>query len=175
MGRKGLSALLLVTVLTVGLAAGCTSGENNGQSLSGGAPDFLLPSVDGSMVRLSDHSGKVIIVDFWATWCPPCEEMIPVLSKLHREFSEKGLVVLGVAMDREGLGVLGTFVHEKMIPYKVLMGDDKVTRSFGGVSSIPTLFIIDREGRLVRKLMGYHTFGQLKDQISRYLEQPAES
>jgi glutathione peroxidase-family protein len=100
--------------------------------------------------------------------------MIPVLSKLHREYSDKGLVVLGVSMDRDGLAVLGTFVHEKMIPYKVLLGNDKVNRSFGGISTIPTLFIVDREGRLVRKLLGYHSFRQLKDQISKYLEQSAD-
>jgi thiol-disulfide isomerase/thioredoxin len=165
-GRKALFSLIL---LLAALAVGCTSGES-GQELSGGAPDFLLPAVDGSMVRLSDHSGKVIIVDFWATWCPPCVEMLPVLSKLHRNFSDKGLVVLSISLDRDGLGALGTFVHENMIPYKVLMGNDKITRSFGGVSSIPTLFIVDREGRLVRKLTGYHSYGELKDQVSKYLE-----
>jgi thiol-disulfide isomerase/thioredoxin len=165
-GRK---TLLFLIFLLAALAVGCTSGDT-GQGLSGGAPDFLLPAVDGSMVRLSDHSGKVIIVDFWATWCPPCVEMLPVLSKLHRNFSDKGLVVLGISLDRDGLGALGTFVHENMIPYKVLLGDDKVSRSFGGVSSIPTLFIVDREGRLVRKLTGYHSYGELKDQVSKYLE-----
>jgi thiol-disulfide isomerase/thioredoxin len=168
-GVKGgrLPAAVLIAALAL---AGCSSGES-GQNLSGGAPDFLLPAVDGSMVRLSDHSGKVIIVDFWATWCPPCEEMIPVLSKLHKNLGKEGLVILAVSLDREGLGVLGTFVHEKRIPYKVLLGNDKVTRSFGGVSTIPTLFIIDREGRLVRKLTGYHSYGELKDQVEKYLEQ----
>ena len=171
MGKRGRSFtyLTVLLLLVAALAAGCTSGES-GQGLSGGAPDFLLPAVDGSMVRLSDHSGKVIIVDFWATWCPPCVEMLPVLSKLHRNFSDKGLVVLGVSMDRDGLGALGTFVHENMIPYKVLLGNDKVSRSFGGISTIPTLFIIDREGRMVRKLIGYHSYGQLKDQVSKYLK-----
>ena len=171
MGRIGGQKVLL-TLLILLLAAftvGCTSGDS-GQSLSGGSPDFLLPAVDGSMVRLSDYSGKVILVDFWATWCPPCVEMLPVLSKLHRKFSDKGLVVLGISLDRDGLGALGTFVHESMIPYKVLMGDDKVARSFGGVSSIPTLFIIDREGRLVRKLTGFHSYRDLKEQVNKYLE-----
>lgn len=171
MGRKGLRAhhLLCLFLLLTAFAGGCTSGES-GQVLSGGAPDFLLPAVDGSMVRLSEHSGKVIIVDFWATWCPPCLEMIPVLSKLHKNFEGEGLVVLGVSLDREGLEMLGSFVHEKRIPYKVLLGNDKVTRSFGGVSTIPTLFIIDREGRMVRKLTGFHSYGELKDQVKKYLD-----
>ncbi len=148
--------------------SGCSQGDK-GQRLSGEAPDFKLAAVDGSMVSLSDYSGKVIVVDFWATWCPPCLEMIPVLSKLHRQYANKGLVVLGVSLDQEGLDVLGAFVHENMIPYKILMGDKRITRAFGGISSIPTLYIIDREGRLVRKLAGYHSFSELEEQVKRYL------
>ncbi|UCG39226.1 MAG: TlpA family protein disulfide reductase [bacterium] len=161
--RRGLLLLLLTAAL-----AGC-SGKEAGQELSGGAPDFVLPAVDGAMVKLSDYSGKVILVDFWATWCPPCQEMIPVLSRIHRDYAGKGLVVLGVAMDREGLEVLGPFIHENQIPYRILMGNDRTTRAFGGVATIPTLFIVDREGRLVRKLVGYHSYGELEDQIRRYL------
>lgn len=147
---------------------GCSQGDK-GQSLSGEAPDFKLPAVDGSMVSLSDYSSKVIVVDFWATWCPPCLEMIPVLSKLHRQYGDKGVVVLGVSLDQEGLEALSAFVHENLIPYKILMGDKRITRAFGGISSIPTLYIIDREGRLVRKLAGYHSFSELEEQVKRYL------
>jgi thiol-disulfide isomerase/thioredoxin len=78
MAKRLLPVLLLAVVI-----AGCSKGDT-GQQLSGGAPEFSLPSVDGSVVRMSDYAGKVIIVDFWATWCPPCLEMIPVLSKNFR-------------------------------------------------------------------------------------------
>ena len=159
--------LLLVVLLAV-FILGCSKGDS-GQGLSGGAPDFTLPAVDGSMVSMSDYSGKVILVDFWATWCPPCQEMIPVLSKLHKKYSDKGLVILGVSLDKDGLGVLGTFVHENMIPYKVVMGDNRISNAFGGVSSIPTLYMVDREGRLVRKLTGYHSYNQLEEQVKKYL------
>ena len=160
--------LLLVLVLLAVIMAGCSKGDS-GEGLSKGAPDFTLPAVDGSMVSMSDYRGKVVLVDFWATWCPPCQEMIPVLSKLHKKYSDKGLVILGVSLDNEGLGVLGTFVHENMIPYKVVMGDKKTGSAFGGVSSIPTLYMVDREGRLVRKLTGYHSYAQLEEQIKKYL------
>ncbi len=159
--------LVLIFMLLAAIAS--CSRSDIGDSLSGGAPDFTLPAVDGSMVSISDYSGKVILVDFWATWCPPCQEMIPVLSKLHKKYADKGLVILGVSLDRDGLDVLGPFVHEKMIPYKVVMGDNRISNAFGGVSTIPTLFIVDREGRLVRKLTGYHTYGQLEEQVKRYL------
>lgn len=158
----------LLIFIAVMIVAGCSRGDS-GEGLSGGAPDFTLPAVDGSMVKMSDYSGKVILVDFWATWCPPCQEMIPILSKLHKEYSDKGLVILGVSLDQDGLGVLGRFVHEKMIPYKVVMGDKKISNAFGGVSSIPTLYMVDREGRLVRKLTGAHTYGDLEEQVKKYL------
>lgn len=161
-------ALLGILLLAALVTAGCVKGDGGGE-LSGGAPEFTLPAVDGSMVSMSDYAGKVVLVDFWATWCPPCQEMIPVLSRLHREYSEEGVVILGVAFDDEGLSVLGKFVVEHQIPYKVLMGNRRVSNSFGGVSSIPTIFIVDREGRLVRKLTGFHTYGQLEEQIKRYL------
>jgi cytochrome c biogenesis protein CcmG/thiol:disulfide interchange protein DsbE len=159
---------LLLAVLLVAILAGCGKSDR-GQGLTGGAPDFTLPAVDGSMVSMSDYRGKVVLVDFWATWCPPCQEMIPVLSKLNKRYSDKGLVILGVSLDRDGLEVLGSFVHENMIPYKVIMGDTRIGNAFGGVSTIPTLYIVDRDGRLVRKLTGYHSFGQLEEQVKRYL------
>jgi len=159
--------LLIVSMVAL-IIAGCSRGDS-GQSASGGAPDFKLPAVDGSMVSMSDYLGKVVLVDFWATWCPPCQEMIPILSRLHKAYSEKGLVILGVSLDNEGLAALGTFVHEKMIPYKVVMGDRRISNAFGGVSSIPTLYIVDREGRLVRKLTGAHTYGELEEQVKKYL------
>jgi thiol-disulfide isomerase/thioredoxin len=161
------AAVILIAFVLV-TACGGGGGKGEIEKMDGGAPDFTLPSVDGSMVRLSDYQGKVIMVDFWATWCPPCQEMIPVLSKLHKRYSTEGLVILGISLDQEGLGVLGPYVYEKRIPYKVLLGNDQLKREFG-VISIPTLFIIDREGRLVRKLMGYHSFGELERQLKKYL------
>ena len=159
--------LLLVILLAV-IIAGCSGGDE-GQSLTGGAPDFTLPAVDGSMVSMSDYRGKVILVEFWTTWCPTCKEMIPVLSKLHKKYSDKGLVILGVSLDKEGLKVLGPYVHEHQVPYKILMGSRKTSNAFGGVSSIPVIYIVDREGRLVSKVIGYQSYGQLEKQVKKYL------
>ena len=155
----------LILLLVSSLAA-CSRG---GDELSGGAPDFSLPAVDGTMFSMSDYAGQVVIIDFWATWCPPCLEMIPVLKKLHTNYSDKGLAVLGISLDREGLEILGPFVHRKMIPYKIVMGDERIVRTFGGVATIPTLYIVDREGRLVRKMVGYHSYSDLENEIKRYL------
>jgi thiol-disulfide isomerase/thioredoxin len=161
---------VVIILMAFFLVTACSGSGSKGEieKMEGGAPDFTLPSVDGSMVRLSDYQGKVIMVDFWATWCPPCQEMIPVLSKLHKRYSKKGLVILGISLDQEGLGILGPYVYENRIPYKILLGNDLLKRDFG-VISIPTLFMIDREGRLVRKFMGYHSFGELESQLKKYL------
>ena len=78
-------------------------------------------------------------------------------------------MILGVSMDQDGLEVLGPFVSELMIPYRILLGDERAIRAFGGVTTIPTLFIINREGRLVKKMLGFHSFGELEDQVKRYL------
>jgi cytochrome c biogenesis protein CcmG/thiol:disulfide interchange protein DsbE len=157
---------LIVVLLVLFFVTACS---RSGVELSSGAPDFTLPAVDGTIFRLSDHAGQVVIIDFWATWCPPCQEMIPVLKKLHRNFSDRGLLVLGVSLDNDGLEALGPFVHREMIPYRIVMGDDRVVRAFGGVTTIPTLYIVDREGRLVRKMVGYHSYADLENEIKRYL------
>lgn len=143
--------------------------KEEARALSGGALNFTLPSVDGSIVRLSDYRGKVILVDFWATWCPPCREMIPVLSEIHRKYSSRGVVVLGISLDNDGLQALGPFVVEHRIPYKILLGTDAVREAFGGISSIPTLFMVDRNGKLVRKMIGYHSVEELEGQLKNYL------
>lgn len=161
---------VVIILMAFFLVTACGGGGSKGEieKMEGGASAFTLPSVDGSMVRLSDYQGKVIMVDFWATWCPPCQEMIPVLSKLHKRYSKEGLVILGISLDQEGLGILGPYVYENKIPYKILLGNDQLKRDFG-VISIPTLFMIDREGRLVRKIMGYHSYGELESQLKKYL------
>jgi len=131
--------------------------------------DLSLSSVDGSTVRLSDFPDQVILIEFWVTWCGSCQMMVPVLSRLHGEYFDKGLVILGVSMDEEGLEVLMPIVQESNIPYRVLLGDKKAAGVFGEVTGFPTLVIIDREGRLAKKLLGFHSFQELEEQVKRYL------
>jgi cytochrome c biogenesis protein CcmG/thiol:disulfide interchange protein DsbE len=119
------------------------------------AADFKLPGVDGKTVRLSDFKGKVVILDFWATWCPPCKAEIPDFIALQKQYGPKGLQIVGVALDQEGADAVKPFAKEKGINYPIgLDPESTVPPSFGGVRGIPTTFVIDRKGNIVKKYVG---------------------
>ena len=98
---------------------------------------------------------KPVLVDFWATWCGPCREEIPHLNKLYENYRGKGLVVVGISMDAEGPEVVKQFAKELRMEYPVVMGDENVQQDFGGIVGLPTTFIIDRKGNIVKKYTGY--------------------
>lgn len=118
------------------------------------APDFELTSLDGRRVKLSDFRGKAVILNFWATWCPPCKVEMPWFVDMQKQLGDKGLVVLGVAMDDSEPPKIAEFVHQMGVNYPVLLGTDKVSEDFGDVQYLPTTFYIDREGRIVGKADG---------------------
>ena len=160
---KGLvrTAFILV-VAAISLSCGQDSSGNPagqvsaGKSDSGSAPDFSLPSLDGKTVRLSDFHGKVVILDFWATWCPPCRMEIPHFISLYNKYKNKGLEVVGIALDNEGVSAVQPFAQSNGINYALVIGNQKVAQDYGGIRGIPTTFIIDRSGRIVQKYVGYH-------------------
>jgi len=119
------------------------------------APQFSLANLDGKNVSLKDFANKVIVVDFWATWCAPCREEIPHLNKLYENYRGKGLVVVGISMDTEEAEVVKQFAKEFRMEYPVVMADENVQQDFGGVLGLPTTFIIDRKGNIVKKYTGY--------------------
>jgi len=118
------------------------------------APDFELEGIDGRKVRLSDSAGKIRLVDFWATWCAPCREEIPVFKYLHETYSEKGFVILAISMDEEGRAVVKPFVEEYRIPYTNLLGNEKLAEAFGGLLGLPTAFLLDGDGAIVESFIG---------------------
>jgi peroxiredoxin len=118
------------------------------------APDFELKDANGHTVRLSDYRGKVVLLDFWATWCGPCKIEIPWFQEFERENKDKGFAVLGVAMDEEGWAVVKPFAHYMNINYRLMIGDDSIAERFGGVDALPTTFLIDREGKIAAVHVG---------------------
>lgn len=119
------------------------------------APDFTLNDLNGKPFSLSQTKGKVVILDFWATWCPPCRMEIPHFESLYNEYKDKGLEVVGVALDKGGASSVKPFVEENGVTYPVLIGNQDVAARYGGIRGIPTTFLIDREGRIVEKYVGY--------------------
>jgi peroxiredoxin len=139
------------------------------------APDFALKDGDGKVVHLSDYRGKVVLLDFWATWCGPCKIEIPWFIDFQRKNQEKGLVVLGVSMDDEGWDVIKPFVKGVEMNYRVLIGDDKTAQLYGGVDALPTTFLIDREGRIAAIHVGLVDRKEFENGIEELLQTPANA
>lgn len=131
------------------------------------APDFTLKDLDGKDVSLSDHSGKVIILDFWATWCPPCKMELPHFKTLIDRYGEQGLVVIGIALDKEQ--TVKSFVEKEKIENIVCLGNESVVKAYGGITGIPTTFIIDRKGDITDKFVGYRSLKDFEKAISPHL------
>jgi len=118
------------------------------------APEFELKDVAGNLYSSSSAKGTVRLVDFWATWCTPCRQEIPMFKDFNATYGPKGFTLLGIAMDDEGVDKVKPFVEEMKIPYLTLIGDDAVVEAFGGVVGFPTKFLIDRDGRIVDSWVG---------------------
>lgn len=119
------------------------------------APDFTLTSTDGKTIRLSDFRGKVVVLDFWATWCPPCKAEIPDFIKLYSQYKDDGFQMLGVSLDRGGLDAVKPFMKDYGVNYPIMLGNDQVVSDYGGISGIPTTFVIDKQGVIRASFIGY--------------------
>jgi thiol-disulfide isomerase/thioredoxin len=128
-----------------------TDAGNNNSSM---APDFSLKDINGNEVRLSDFKGKVVILDFWATWCPPCRKGIPDLIALQNKYNDD-LIVIGISLDQDNtIKDVVPFYKNYGINYPVVYGTGQVVQQYGGIEAIPTSFIINREGNIVNKYVG---------------------
>jgi cytochrome c biogenesis protein CcmG/thiol:disulfide interchange protein DsbE len=119
------------------------------------APSFTLQDLKGNQISLSDFQGKVVVLDFWATWCPPCVKEIPHFIELYEQYKDKGFAMVGISLDRQGVSVVKSFAQKHRINYPILMTDGQVDKAYGGITGIPTTFVIDRAGNIRRKYIGY--------------------
>src|SRR5262245_19843259 len=148
---------LFAALLAAATLAGCTTAVNTATN----APQFSFTSLEGKTVALKDLGNKVVIVDFWATWCPPCREEIPHLNELYSKLKGRGLEIVGISMDTDGTDGVKDFAREYKIQYPIVMGDEKMAESFGGIVGLPTTFIIDRNGRIAKKYIGLPPSGDM--------------
>jgi thiol-disulfide isomerase/thioredoxin len=112
------------------------------------APDFHLTGPAGEQISLSQFRGRAMLVNFWATWCAPCRQEIPMLEEFQRAYGNRGFVVLGLALDDGGWSVVRPFAEAARINYPVMIADSKTTDLFGGLKAVPMTFVIDKEGRV---------------------------
>jgi thiol-disulfide isomerase/thioredoxin len=118
------------------------------------APDFAATSIDGRVVRLSEYLGQVVLLDFWATWCPPCRAALPHLVEMQNAYRADGFVILGMNMDKDPQEV-ASFLERNTVNYPILPVEDDVRRAYGGISTIPTAMLVDRQGRIRQTFLGY--------------------
>lgn len=162
-----LIAVIVAFVCPRGLLA---QSETDGTSQT--APDFELSTLDGSTFHLEEHRGEVVVINFWATWCPPCLREIPMLVKLQRELGDQGLQIVGVALERDaGPEKVRAFAEKMDMNYPVGLGDGTVTEKYGGVRRLPMTFVVGREGNIRGRLPGRVTESRLRPGLETLLDE----
>jgi peroxiredoxin len=133
-------------------------------------PDFTRVDATGHTIRLSKYKGKVVLLDFWATWCTGCKEEIPWYVEFAARYRKSGLAVLGVSMDEDGWKTVKPFLAEKMkLTYPVVIGDDALAHQFGGINSLPVTLLIDRQGRIAYSHTGVVDRAKFEGEIQELL------
>lgn len=162
MNSRNIAILSLAVALSlVAYRPGTAASPSVGQKIATStgdtkaAPAWELKDLEGKPVKLSDFKGKVVLLTFWATWCPPCRTEIPDLIAMQNQYRDQGLVVVGISLDQTGAATVKSFATRMKINYPIVMGDEKTAEAYGNVEAIPSTFYIDREGNVA----GVHTGG----------------
>lgn len=168
-------------VLFAGILAGvATIGESESAPERGlpeteqteDAPDFSLDTVEGDTFRLRDHRGEVVVLNFWATWCPPCRREIPDFVTLQSDLGDEGLQFVGVALERDaGPPEVRDFADKMNINYPVGLGDGSIARKYGGVRSLPMTFVIGPKGQIQKAIPGMTTEDRIRPILEALLEE----
>lgn len=135
--------------------------------------DFTFPTLDGPTWTLSRHRGRVVLLNFWATWCPPCQAETPGLVRIAGDYQAKGLDVVGVAMDQDSVNTVPSFVAAYHVPYPILL-PRPFSSAAEGVQALPTTFLIDRRGRVANITVGALDEASFRRALERLLQEPGD-
>ena len=175
MSRYYRAAAALVLALLLGACSKSTKEiESNIQPESNRkkAPNFSLKDANGDTVNLADYKGKVVLVNFWATWCGPCEVEIPWFVEFEQNYRPRDFAVLGISMDDDGWKSVRPYITSHKINYRMVIGSEVVSQQFGEINSLPTSFILDREGRIATHHEGLIDKRDYQNEILKLLDDP---
>ena len=136
------------------------------------APNFSLKDANGDTVNLVDYRGKVVLVNFWATWCGPCKYEMPWFVEFEQKYKDRDFAVLGVSMDDDGWKSVKPYITEHKINYRVMIGSEVISQQFGDIDSLPTSFILDRQGRIAATHVGLVDKRDYQNEILKLLDDP---
>ncbi len=156
---------LSIVILALALLTSCSHQKDAGISKL----NFVLRDVDGRQVKLSDYKGKVVILDFWDTWCPPCEKEIPGFINLYSQYKDKGFQMVGIALARKGVAAVKDYINEKEVNYPVLIATNELLRAYGCCRGIPTTYVLNKKGEIYRTYVGYRDESIFKKDIRNLL------
>ena len=136
------------------------------------APDFVLEDSTGRLVRLSDHQGQVVLLNFWATWCNPCRVEVPWFIEFQRTYGHKGFTVIGVSLDEDGWTPILPYIAKQRVNYPIVLGKNDILQAYGGLDTLPTTLIIDRRGRVAATHLGLVSKSVYEQGIEAALDEP---
>jgi cytochrome c biogenesis protein CcmG, thiol:disulfide interchange protein DsbE len=166
------AVLLAVVLVLLWQRAAPQAAAALGLSTSGEpAPAFSLATLDGTPIDLDELRGQVVLVNFWASWCPPCRIEMPGFERVYRQRKDDGFVIVGIATDRHAESAIRAFVADHEITYPIALATQQVVRDYGGISSLPESFLLDREGRIRHRVIGYFAETALRAAVDRMLRE----
>jgi len=148
-------AAICLIIFTLSLLTGCGDSQKK-TKVKKSVPEFSLTTLDGTQITRDSLKGKVVILDFWATWCAPCRAAIPHMASLYETYKDQGLEVVGVSLDK-GESEVGDFIKRNHVPYPIAMGtNNPIIKDLGNISSLPTIILLDKKSSIEFKVVGFN-------------------